>query len=128
MIPEFAWAVFAVHVVLGAAVVALAYKGLETHPAWGWLAGVTGILAVVLGDWLLGKHVLDHYLPVTWPVIEYGTLAAALGGCLGIVATLLVFQPDQPTGPAHAPGAARDDATTPPGTDAVEPDGVEPPR
>ena len=85
-----------IHVGLGAGVVLVTYRLLETSFAAAVPAGFAAGGLVIVGDWVVGKAILGQLYTMTWTVVEQLVLSAAVGAMVGLVGFSLLFQPERP--------------------------------
>lgn len=84
-----------IHVGLGAGVVLVTYRLLETSFGAAAPAGLAAGGMIIMGDWIVGKTVLGLLYPMTWTVVEQLVVSAAVGAMVGLVGFSLLFQPEQ---------------------------------
>lgn len=82
--------VFVANLVLGAALVVGVFKLMEKQVAAGATGGILTGTAVVYAEATLG----EQQLTVTVGEMKLLVIAAALGAVVGVVGTVLVFEPD----------------------------------
>jgi len=81
---------FAVNLLVGAGLVAAAYKLMEQRVAVGAFGSVAVGAGVIYAEATLGEQMLI----VTVGEMKLLVIAAAVGAVLGVLATLLVFEPE----------------------------------
>jgi len=81
---------FAVNLLVGAGLVAAAYKLMEQRVAAGAFGSVAVGAGVIYAEATLGEEMLT----VTVGEMKLLVIAAAVGAVLGVLATLLVFEPE----------------------------------
>lgn len=83
-------AVFALNAGIGAILVYGVFAFMERHIATGAIGGVVIGTAVIYGEATLG----ERWFTVTVGEMKLLVLTAAAGAVIGVVATVLVFEPD----------------------------------
>lgn len=81
---------FAVNLFVGAGLVAGVFKLMEARVAAGALGGLAVGSAVIYAQATLGERMLT----VTVTEMKWLVLAAAAGAVLGVLATVLLFEPE----------------------------------